>query len=756
MIISARMRFRTILGCFIVLCTGTSQAAELEEVVVTATKRASTLQEVGMSLTALTSQDLEDAGVEELLDFSVKVPNLGMAYEADGRFDSSSPSIRGVFGLNTTGFYIDDTQVTASLLPRVVDLERIEVLRGPQGSLYGARSMGGTIRLITKRPSLSETEGNLKVSLASVRDGDLNQSVNGSYSFPVIEDKFGLHISAYWGQNSGVQDRVFQSSYNEVTRGSVRPTNAPDFGKNEDVDEEKYFGGQITANIQLTDNLTFVPKVMMQKIDSDGLPFADVDPENTTQLRFFDTEEPGTDEWTVVSATFEWDLGHGNVVSTTSYYTRETDESEEEHHFLNFLYDAVIGLPIDALESRLSTAQEYDSFIHESRYSSNFDGRLQFTAGIFYQDQEAARIYPPALQLGVNDALNAFIGAPADIVPGDLIFVHQGPRDTKEFAVFGEFTYEVSDRLSVTAGGRYYDTEVDGGDNSDGFANSGPSSFVESQDESGFNPRAVIEFQANENLNLYASASKGFRIGGINGNLPVGLCGPELEALGLTPSNASTFDSDELWSYEVGIKSTLLNNTVSVNAATFFIDWTDIQQINRLACGFQFSDNAGEAESKGFELEISATPTDNLVVSLGVGYTDAKITDTGGVAGVTKGDKIQGVPDWTVNGSAAYHFDVNDTWNGIVRADVNYYGDSFSSNNESSAANQRLREAWNAVNLRATLVSDKYEITLFADNVTDERANLADNRSIAAETPGRQRLVTNRPRTIGLEGRMRF
>jgi len=200
----------------------------------------------------------------------------------------------------------------------------------------------------------------------------------------------------------------------------------------------------------------------------------------------------------------------------------------------------------------------------------------------------------------------------------------------------------------------------------------------------------------------------------------------------------------------------LLNNTVSVNAATFFIDWTDIQQINRLACGFQFSDNAGEAESKGFELEISATPTDNLVVSLGVGYTDAKITDTGGVAGVTKGDKIQGVPDWTVNGSAAYHFDVNDTWNGIVRADVNYYGDSFSSNNESSAANQRLREAWNAVNLRATLVSDKYEITLFADNVTDERANLADNRSIAAETPGRQRLVTNRPRTIGLEGRMRF
>ena len=245
------------------MMVGSVQAAELEEIVVTATKRASTVQDVGMSLTALTSQDLEDAGVEELLDFAVKVPNLGMAYEADGRFDSNSPAIRGVFGSNTTGFYIDDTQVTASLLPRVVDLERIEVLRGPQGSLYGARSMGGTIRLITKRPSLNETSGNLRVSTSSVKDGDLNHSFDASYSFPVIEDKFGMHVSAYWGENSGVQDRVFQSTYNEVTRGIVRPTNAPDFGKNEDVDDESFWGAQISGNVKINDNLTFIPKVMM-------------------------------------------------------------------------------------------------------------------------------------------------------------------------------------------------------------------------------------------------------------------------------------------------------------------------------------------------------------------------------------------------------------------------------------------------------------------------------------------------------------
>ena len=206
----------------------------------------------------------------------------------------------------------------------------------------------------------------------------------------------------------------------------------------------------------------------------------------------------------------------------------------------------------------------------------------------------------------------------------------------------------------------------------------------------------------------------------------------------------------------MGFKSTLADNTVTLNAAAFFIDWTDIQQLNRLACGFQFTDNAGEAESKGFEVEINAAPTDNLALTFGAGYTNAEITDTGGVAGVRVGDKIQGVPEWTVTSSLQYDFEFNSDWGGIFRADANYYGESFSSNNEASAETQRLRESWSAANIRLSAVKDKIEVTLFVDNVTDARANLADSRSIAAETPGRQRLVINRPRTIGVEARMRF
>jgi len=740
-----RLAAPLILSTAFIVNIGAVHAAALEEIVVTATKRSQSLQDVPLSITALSSKDLEVAGTEELLDFAVKIPNLAVSYEADGRFDSSSPALRGIFGENTTGVYFDETRVNASLLPRVVNLERIEVLRGPQGSLYGARSMGGTIRYITKRPDLNESSGSVNVKLASVTDGDLNQNVDAFFNVPVIQDQFAIGVSAYYGSNSGVQDRVHQPG-----------RNTPAFARNEDVDDEDYYGGSIVGNIKISDTLSFIPKIVAQKIDSDGLPFADNDPESVTQVRFFDSEEPGTDEWVVASGTFEWEVANGTVTSTTSYYNRETDESEEEHTFLDFLYNNVIGIPVDPFESVLSTTSDYESFIQETRYSSDFDGPLQFTAGFYYEDLEHVLTYPPALQPGINAALNAVVGGPANIVPGDLIFSTFNVEQTEEVAVFGELTYEINDQLTLTVGGRYYDTSVDQRIDSDGFANGGPSSVDDSQSENGFNPKFALGYAYSEDTNLYATVARGFRIGGVNGNVPASLCGAELAGLGLDPSNATTFDSDELTSYELGVKTSLANDSVTVNAAAFFIDWEDIQQLNRLACGFQFVDNAGQAESKGFELEVTAAPSENLLLAFGAGYTNAEITETGNVAGVTVGDKIQGVPDWTLNASLEYDFDFNATWAGLFRADANYYGDSFSSNNESSAQTQRLRESWSTANLRLSAISDKYEFTLFIKNLADERANLADSRSIAAETPGRQRLVTSRPRTIGIEARLRF
>lgn len=760
------------LACGAALATATAAAqdaqdssfAGLEEVIVTATKRAESLQEVGMSITALPDSDLERMGAYNLLDFAVRVPNLGLAYEADGRFDSSSPSIRGVFGTDTTGFYIDDTPVNASITPRVIDVERIEVLRGPQGSLYGAKSMGGTIRMITKQPTFNVSESRAHFSLSTVDNGDENYNFDGSVNIPLIEDTFALRIAAYYGQNSGIFDREFMPTWVD-SGGNVRESPGPAFDTNENVDDEEYYGGQIAAKYAFTDRVSVDLRLIGQKVEADGLPFADIDPGNTTEHRFFDLDEPGTDEWYIASGTLNWDTDVGDLVSTTSFYSRETSEWEEETTFLHFLFDQVIGIPIDPIASVINTQEDYESFVQETRFTTRFDGPFNFIAGVFYQDQTHNHYYPPALQTGLAAAIDEFTGVPGlgqncefgfCLSDDDLIFTNRTITDTEEFAVFGELTYVFNDVWSVTAGGRYYDNTVDAVDTADGFANSGPSSFDESQSETGFNPKFMVEAGITDEVNLYASAAKGFRIGGVNGNLPVGLCGPELDELGINPSNATTYDSDTLWSYELGFKSSLANNRVTLNGAVFFIDWSGVQQLNRLACGFQFVQNAGQAESQGFELELSAAPTQGLTLSAAVGYTDAEITNDGGVPGVAEGDKIQGVPDWTATASAQYNWPAFAEWEGFVRADGNYYGDSFSSNNETSAATQRLRESWAALNLRTGLVNEKWDLTLFVDNVTDERANLADSRSIAAETPGRQRLVVNRPRTFGVEARVQF
>ncbi len=752
------------LACATALLAGPVAAQEefagLEEVLVTATKRVQSLQEVGMSVTAISERDIENMGIDSYLDFAVRIPNLGTAFQSDGRFDANSPALRGVFGSGdkssaaTTGFYIDDVPITAALQPRVLDLERIEVLRGPQGSLYGARSMGGTIRLITQQPSLDEVYGQVHTSVSTVEDGDENYMVDGSFNVPLIQDTLGLRVAGYYGSMSGVYDRVYDPTWLNYQTGEEVTGTTPAFSDNDNVDDEDYWGGQVFLKWMATDNLSITPKFMYQKIEADGLPFADVDPENMETPRFFDSEEPGEDEWWIASVVFNWSIDAGDITSTTAYYERETEEFEEEHTFLDFIYGAAVGVPITPLESTLSTTSEYENLSHETRFTSSFDGPWNFTVGIFYADNEFIRGYPPALQVGANDALNEAIGAPADIVPGDLIFITNQPEEVEELAVYGEITWDMTDRLSLTAGGRWYDTEVDFESISDGFANGGPSEFSGSQDESGFNPKVMASFDVNDDINLYASAAKGFRIGGVNGQLSPTLCGEELDRVGLNPEELRTYDSDDLWSYEAGIKTTLADNRVSLNAAVFFIDWEDSLQVQRLACGFQVDANIGDVESTGFEVEMSAAPIEGLTIQLGVGYTETEVVEAAGEGfpGYEKGEELHGVPDWTATGSIEYVWPAFGEWDGRVRADGNYYGDSTSFNNGAVVD----RESWEALNLRAGVMNENWDVTLFADNVTDERANLADNRSIAAEMPGRPRIVTNRPRTIGLEARYRF
>ena len=752
------------LPCLIASSQAWAQA--IEEIIVTATKRETSLQDTPMSITAIGEIELQRIGAEGIFDYGVKIPNLGFSNEADGRFNSGSPAIRGVAGggvVGATGFYIDDIPVPEYMNPRVSDISRVEVLRGPQGTLYGARSMGGTVRVITKQANADEFDGYLRTSVSDVKEGDINWQVDGSFNAPIVEGVLGMRGILYYAQNSGVFDRVH-----------IAGSNRPAFDTVEDVDDDEFYGGAVSFIWNATDRITIKPRFMYQRTDSDNLPLADISPGNFTVPRHNNIEEPGEEEWWLGSVTINIDTGFGEIVSTTAKFDREVKEFEDQTGTLDGLLFAASGLPEPHLPSPLSETEEDNSFVHETRLITDFGdlpvAGLALTLGVFYEDREHILEYPPSFAPGINaqftGTLNAILtgivpGFPVPVPPGllgsDLVFYTYDDQDTEEIAVFGELTLRLSENLRLTAGARWSDTTIDFTSDRGGFVNSGMTILPPtSRSSSRVVPKVLMELDVTEDMLIYGSATKGFRVGGVNLSVPELLCAGELADLGITSEDVATFDSDSLWNFELGMKSSWFDERVNLNVSAFNISWSDTLQTNRLACGFQYGANSGSAENKGVEVEFQALPMEGLNVSMGFGYTDAKITKGNLLAGTTEGDRVTQVPKITFNAAAEYSFPVISGWEGYLRGDYSYYDDSLSGNN-SGTLPPRVRDSFELLNFRVgAFQAGSWDVALFAKNVTNEHANLSDNRSIAAEKPGRPRIVTNRPRSFGLEVRRDF
>jgi len=769
------------LGLASTLMVGVVQAAELEEIIVTATKRAESAQSIPLSITAISGGDLEARGAVDFFDYATSIPNLSFGAATDGVLAGRSISLRGIAGENTTGVYIDDTPISESIDPKILDLERIEVLRGPTGTLYGARSLGGTIRQITKKPSLDETAYKIRAGLSSTSESDdLNYIVSGDANIP-LSDNVASKWSVFFEEQGGVFDRNV-GTIADFLGAPATLVGAPTL-VNEDVDSESTIALQAAFFIQANENLTIEPRVLYQKTELDGFPLADIDTENFDQNRSFDTEEFAEDEWSLTTLNINYDTGAGTFTSASSYFDRETFEGEGSGSFINFLQalpgdDGGFGLtevignvPV---ASPIFRNLGFETFVQEFRFASDFDGSVNFVAGVFYQDTEEERNFEPRnFATGLENNFQTFFNAVGlgdvpigELFPfGDLIFTSQQPTDTEELGIFGEVTFQLNDKTSLLLGGRWFDTEVSFSSIQAGLAfgiplandaplTSLPAEFGE-QSEDGSIFKAALEYQASDNIFLYASFAEGFRLGGANTTIPNTLgCPEDLAALGLSGVDTSQFQSDDLTNYEIGIKSDLSNST-RLNATAFFIDFEGIQQPIQLACGFQFVGNFGQAESQGVEIELTTQLADNLLVSANVGYTDAEFTETvfGGLVN-TAGDPLQFVPEITASATFDYSTggSVYRDMEFFARADINYVDDSISLVN----GIVRPRDSYEQIGIRLGLRNEKSTFTFFVNNLTDDIANLADNRSLAAETPGRPRFVVSRPRTIGVEFNTNF
>jgi outer membrane receptor protein involved in Fe transport len=483
-----------------------------------------------------------------------------------------------------------------------------------------------------------------------------------------------------------------------------------------------------------------------------------------------------------------YDASSFNFVSSTSYFDRTVDETEDETDFLWQNIEAPFdGIPLGnvnnpntplyhavPISSNIRELKQIHRFVQELRVTSRVSGPWQYVAGFFFSDTRGrvpfAGYYPPALAPGISQTggfvVQGIPGLPIPVNPlnPDEIFAQDYQTKVSEPALYGELSYAFTEVWKATVGLRGYRVRTETGGYLEGIAFGGPriTDPNTSTTESGVNPKIALEYKLSPDKLLYTDAARGFRPGGlvpsIPGNTasdPLG-CFAQLQALGYTSAaQTKSYKSDHLWNYEVGAKTAWADNRLTVDGAVFFTKWDQIQQLVALPCGFQFRANSGRAEIKGFDLEIHGRPTANLDLSAGVGFQHARITQSSPLLpALQDGARVYEVPDWTGNAAASYTIPLSSESGLVGTVTYSYTGDSVSASVDTN--HPRLRPGYTLLDARLAYRLHNYEFAFVGKNLTDTEANLGDNRSLAAETVGRPRIVVNAPRMLGVEVRAKF
>ncbi|MEM9254584.1 MAG: TonB-dependent receptor [Pseudomonadota bacterium] len=727
---------------------GQVQAQVLEEVVVTATKRAESLQQVPMSITAISQQDIVRLGAADFADIATTVPSLSLRSAGPGRTKLNIRGISAATGFApTVSFYLDEMPIRtlssgsstsfqqAILDPKLYDLERIEVLRGPQGTLYGSSSMGGTVRLITNKPVVGEQEGSFNMDFSDTEHGGFNYRLNGMYNLET-GDNGALRLVGSYTDNDGFIDRV------DRTDGTIYQ---------DGVNSEETSALRATYRYEFS-NAYIQPAVFWQKTEMDGKPNYDGPNEEFKQIRLYDAPEPFDDEFTLLNLTYGQEFDGIDALFSVSNLDRNFDNTEDVTDVQVFLFDEA-----DEAVFAEESADLEDTTV-EMRLNSTDNERFHWLFGLYYKDSEADAGY--RIQRGF----------PVDINPAGLANT-QDKRTYEEYAAFTELTYDFGESLSVTLGGRYLDYEIGQLKEDWGFAfenDSRADANVTDRSDSDeeIHGKLTLEWRYNDDGQMYGTVSNGTRPGGFNRTVPVSddpsnsvgfACLQALNDLGVSDTEFDVFDSDEVVNYELGWKSDL-SEQVRFNGALYYMQWNDIQQVITLSgeCGIDVTTNLGDAETHGAEVEMVAALTDNLRVSLGAGYTVAELKDTIAEAGVSSGDRLPDVPEWTANVTLDYTIPAESgEWFGVVNYNyvdetLEFVGEAGDDVTDFGVISGNRKPEYNLFDVRIGFTSDaSWEWLFYVDNVTDEDAIFSYSDTLAINLTSYDRTVRNRPRTFG-------
>jgi iron complex outermembrane recepter protein len=734
----------------------------LDEVVVTAQRRTERLQDVPISVSVYSQAAMDAQGTRVIDDIARLTPGVNFIRGSiNNNAESSDIAIRGIdstAGAATTGIYIDDTPIqgrhlsfgTFNAYPQLFDIDRVEVLRGPQGTLFGSGSEGGTVRFITPEPSLSQYSVYARSELAATYHADPVEEIGLAAGGPMVNDTLGFRASVSYRHEGGYVDRV-------------------DWHDGVVADPKSNANTTKTARLALkwaaTDNLIVTPSIYYQtrRVNDSTSWWAiqpGTPPPDPTNGQFAGTlrngneiPQPSADSFTLSAVRIDWNLDAVRLVSNTSYYKRNqsaiTDYSAVDRAI--FLGDPY---PVAPVQAPGYWADDQVNWTEEMRLESvDAAARVNWTTGLFYQhakENTIENVYDPAL---LTD-----IGFPV----GDGYIYKQDPFSSvdKQISLFGQADVKVTDQLKVTLGLRVSKADFTGQAYYSGFVVGPPVSSSVSITEHPITPKFGLNYQFDPDNLVYATVAKGYRIGGANPNIGQ-FC--DFRPYGLT-GVPPQYSSDNVWSYEVGTKNTFDDRRLLLNASAYFIKWNRIQQNVNLPCGFQFTANLGAAESRGFDLQSQFKVSDALTVGATFGYTNASYTQTvfatpvaaetpGSFSIVQDGDHLPGAP-WTLAVFSQVNFPLYST-SGYVRGDFQYSAKQTALIAAQDPANGGLPAAVPPIpstayaSLRAGLKWAGVDVSLFAQNVFNSQPRLStvDNAGVASPL---FQVVTWRPRTLGV------
>lgn len=747
-----------------------AQAEPLEEIIVTATKRAAPLRDIPLSVTAVTAQDIQERGYTSYADFLNAVPGV---FFQDFGAGSAQIQMRGLAAAeggvaSAVATYFGET-VTNVLTNfggkpnlRLVDIDHVEVLRGPQGTLFGANSLSGVVRVIPRAPELDEFAVELGTrGFTTAHSKDESYHVEGAVNLPLVRDRLALRVVGYQDDVAGYIDNVapvqppnywteiFESIVETSKKLPPGTVEFPDGSlltpliepfRREDINTEDTWGARAALRWEPTERLRLDLTHAMQDVQIDSEPFTEPVAGSYHQERPLDAFEQGGqhERLDITSAVLNYDFDAVSLVSATNWVEMERAADQD----ITFLAEASFDVAVPwALRDR----SRGELFSQEIRVNSTGDGAFQWIAGAFYLQQDsyysqfvADYSCPTCLSqllLQQDFAL--------DVPP-------QKFSEQEQVSVFGEVSYAFTPQWTVGVGVRYLEEDlttlfqpifgflVDAGDGVQEAAPSVTGSVSET------NPSAYLRYEPSEDTTVYLQAARGFRSGSVNQLLP-DECMAEANALGL----GVLTDPDTLWNYELGFKSVLADGRLGINTAIYKQKWQGVQLGVTLDCGFGSGFNGGDVDGEGIELELLARLGQGWSFNLSASYVHNEFERIESpLVGFVVGERVAEAPQENGSAGVQYEFPLGPQWSAFTRADVVYMGDIPFKFGPGVVVEQ---DAFTTGSLRLGARRDNLAIELFAENVTDERAVVVSGDP---DFGSRQYLL--RPREVGIELRYSY